>query len=70
MIVLCQEVIWTGKLTSTYCMRLKGHSGAHSIEPDKPNPEFMQVTQPTKEEILLSKYGPYSKDDPKAHKGF
>lgn len=24
---LCQELIWTGKLTSTYCMREHGHKG-------------------------------------------
>ena len=64
--ILCSEVIWTGKLTSTYCMRLRGHSGDHSIEPDKPSLEV----QPSKEEILLSNYGPYKKDDPKSNRGF
>jgi len=65
--ILCSEVIWTGKLTSTYCMRLRGHKGKHSIEPDKPMEEFMQAS---KEEILLDKYGPYKKDDPKSNRGF
>ena len=48
-------------------MRLRGHKGKHSIEPDKPMEEFMQAS---KEEILLDKYGPYKKDDPKSNRGF
>lgn len=30
--ILCNEIIWTGKTTSTYCMREHGHAGEHSIE--------------------------------------
>jgi hypothetical protein len=34
--ILCSEVIWTGKLISTYCMRERGHSGEHNIVNEEP----------------------------------
>lgn len=68
--ILCHEVIWTSKTTSTYCMRSKGHSGEHSIESDKSENKITEIKQESKEDILLKKYGPYSKDDPKANRGY
>jgi hypothetical protein len=37
--ILCSEIIWTGKTTSTYCMRERGHEGKHSIDPEFVEPE-------------------------------
>jgi len=36
MFQLCQELIWTGKTTNTYCMRKKGHAGKHNIINEEP----------------------------------
>lgn len=56
MTVLCSETIWTGKTTSTYCMRDKGHDGNHSIRPDVKTPAKLPLT---KDVLLTSNYGPY-----------
>lgn len=55
---------------NTYCMRPRGHQGKHHIEkllediPSKPEPKL------SKEAILKDNYGPYSKNDPRATRGF
>ena len=36
MFVPCAELIWIGKLNSTYCMREKGHPGKHHVENCEP----------------------------------
>jgi hypothetical protein len=46
--ILCQEVIWTSHLTSTYCMRPAGHVGEHYIynkEPSKEELEALKVEE-------------------------
>ncbi len=35
---LCQEMIWTGPTSSTYCMREEGHTGKHNIVNREPEP--------------------------------
>jgi hypothetical protein len=43
--MLCQEIIRTSKLTSTYCMRPKGHSGKHYIVDKEPTEEELKALQ-------------------------
>lgn len=43
-LVLCAEIIWLSKTTSTYCMRKKGHTGEHNIEDCEP-PAKVKKTQ-------------------------
>jgi len=34
--ILCHDVIWLSKYSSTYCMRERGHAGKHNIENCEP----------------------------------
>jgi len=34
--ILCHDVIWLSKSSSTYCMRERGHAGKHNIENCEP----------------------------------
>ena len=40
---LCQELIWTSHLTSTYCMREAGHEGKHYIMDKEPTKEELEA---------------------------
>ncbi len=61
---------------NTYCMREKGHSGKHNIvnvDPEAVMTTTANTEEPkvlSKEEILEKKYGPFSKDDSRAKRGF
>jgi hypothetical protein len=41
----CQEIIHTSKLTSTYCMRQRGHEGKHYILDKEPTEEELKNLQ-------------------------
>jgi hypothetical protein len=79
--IQCGKVIWLTERSSTYCMREMGHPGECNIEnkePEKPTeakkPEEAKAPEVkrelTPEELLIQRFGPYSKDDPIAHRGF
>jgi hypothetical protein len=43
--ILCHEVIWLSKSSSTYCMRERGHEGKHNIENCEPVEEKKDDTK-------------------------
>jgi hypothetical protein len=69
--MLCQKIIWTGERSNTYCMLEVGHEG--KCLPAKVLPEIEKKQEEKKVETredVLSKYGPYSSDDPRSHREF
>ncbi len=65
----CQELIWLSETSNTYCMRKKGHTGKHSVQPEPPE-EMKEKTKPKKPLPSLENFGPYAKDDPRAKRGY